>query len=114
MGGEIQVESRVDHGSRFWFELDLPVIDRAPAGLPPLRGPAAEDLVPPPPDEMDLLYRLAMVGNMADIADHARHLASLDDRYRPFSDRLVELAESYQSKAILALVERFHEVTDAT
>jgi signal transduction histidine kinase len=114
MGGDIQVESRVDHGSRFWFELDLPVIDRAPAGLPPARGPSAEDLVPPPPDEMDLLYRLAMVGNMADIADHARHLASLDGRYRPFADRLVELAESYQSKAILALVERFHEVVDAT
>ena len=114
MGGEIQVESRVDHGSRFWFGLDLPVIDHAPAGLPPARGPSAEVLVPPPPAEMDLLYRLAMVGNMADIADHARHLASLDDRYRPFADRLIELAESYQSKAILALVERFHEVTDAT
>ncbi|NIA57354.1 hypothetical protein HAV22_27390 [Massilia sp. TW-1] len=113
MGGDIQVESRVDKGSRFWFELDLPVIDRAPAGVPPAGGPRADDLVPPPPGEMDLLYRLAMVGNMADIVDHARHLASLDDRYHPFADRLVELAESYQSKAILALVERFHEAADA-
>ncbi|WP_322403570.1 ATP-binding protein [Massilia luteola] len=113
MGGEIRVESRVDHGSRFWFELDLPVIDGAPVGLAPARGPSAEDLVAPPPEEMDLLYRLAMIGNMADIVDHARHLASLDDRYRPFAERLVELAASYQSKAILALVERFHEVADA-
>jgi signal transduction histidine kinase/tetratricopeptide (TPR) repeat protein len=112
MGGDIRVESRVDHGSRFWFELDLPVIDRAPAGLPPERSAAAE-LVPPPPGEMGLLYRLAMVGNMADIVDHARHLATLDDRYHPFADRLVELAGSYQSKAILALVERYHEVVDA-
>lgn len=113
MGGDIQVESRVDQGSRFWFELDVPVIDRAPAGLPPAGSPGADDLVPPPPGEMDLLYRLAMVGNMADIVDHARHLTSLDDRYHPFADRLVELAGSYQSKAILALVERFHEVADA-
>ena len=113
MGGDIRVESRVDQGSRFWFELDVPVIDRAPAGLPPAGRPGADDLVPPPPGEMDLLYRLAMVGNMADIVDHARHLASLDDRYHPFADRLVELAGSYQSKAILALVERFHEVADA-
>jgi signal transduction histidine kinase len=113
MGGDIRVESRVDHGSRFWFELDLPVIDSAPAGLPPARGRSAADLVPPPPAEMDLLYRLAMVGNMADIVDHARHLATLDDRYHPFADRLVELAGSYQSKAILALVERYHEVIDA-
>jgi signal transduction histidine kinase len=113
MGGEIRVESRVDHGSRFWFELDLPVIDGAPVGPAPARGPSAEDLVPPPPEQMDLLYRLAMIGNMADIVDHARHLASLDDRYRPFAERLVELAASYQSKAILALVERFHEVADA-
>jgi signal transduction histidine kinase len=113
MGGDIRVESRVDKGSRFWFELDLPVIDGAPAGVPPVGCPSADDLVPPPPGEMDLLYRLAMVGNMADIVDHAGHLASLDDRYRPFADRLVELAGSYQSKAILALVERFHEVADA-
>lgn len=113
MGGDIRVESRVDQGSRFWFELDLPVIDRAPAGPPPAGRQPADDLVPPPPGEMDLLYRLAMVGNMADIVDHARHLASLDDRYHPFADRLVELAGSYQSKAILALVERFHEVADA-
>ena len=113
MGGDIRVESRVDQGSRFWFELDVPVIDPAPSGLPPAGGPGADDLVPPPPGEMDLLYRLAMVGNMADIVDHARHLATLDDRYHPFADRLVELAGSYQSKAILALVERFHEVADA-
>jgi signal transduction histidine kinase len=114
MGGEIHVESRIDQGSRFWFELDLPVIDAAPAGLPAPQGPAAADLVPPPADEMDLLYRLAMVGNMADIVKHARHLASLDTRYHPFADRLVELAGSYQSKAIVALVERYHEVTHAS
>jgi signal transduction histidine kinase len=114
MGGEIHVESRVDQGSRFWFELDLPVIDAAHIALPPLPAPAADNLVAPPPAEMDLLYRLAMVGNMSDIVEHARHLAGLDPRYQPFADRLVELAGSYQSKAILALVERFHEDVNAS
>jgi len=70
--------------------------------------------VAPPAAEMELLYRLAMVGNMSDIVEHARHLASLDPRYQPFADRLVELAGSYQSKAILALVERFHEDVNAS
>ena len=114
MGGEIHVESRVDEGSRFWFELDLPVIDAAHIALPPLPAPAGDNLVAPPAAEMDLLYRLAMVGNMSDIVEHARHLASLDPRYQPFADRLVELAGSYQSKAILALVERFHEDVNAS
>ena len=114
MGGEIHVESRVDQGSRFWFELDLPVIDAAHIALPPLPAPAGTDLVAPPAAEMDLLYRLAMVGNMSDIVEQARHLASLDARYQPFADRLVELAGSYQSKAILALVERYHEDVNAS
>jgi signal transduction histidine kinase/DNA-binding response OmpR family regulator len=35
MGGDIQVESRLGQGSRFWFELDLPVV--APAAAAPRR-----------------------------------------------------------------------------
>ena len=48
-----------------------------------------------------------MTGNMRDIRTHAAQLAELDTRFRPFAERLRRLAEGYQSKAILGLVEEF-------
>jgi len=66
-------------------------------------------LVPPPPVEMDTLHRLAMAGNMRDIREFAAQLAQLDGRYRPFAARLRDLAEAYQSKAIVSLVEQYME-----
>jgi len=62
-------------------------------------------MIVPPKDEMDVLYDLALAGNMRDIRQHAEHIAALDDQYRPFADKLTGLAKSYQSKAILDLVE---------
>jgi CheY-like chemotaxis protein len=65
-----------------------------------LSGP----LVPPPPEEMRILYELALRGNMREIREHAEHLASLGETYRPFAEKLRRMAERCQSKAILALV----------
>ena len=59
----------------------------------------------PPREEMDILYELALVGNMRDIRQRAEHIAGLDGKYRPFAAKLSMLAKSYQSKAILTLVE---------
>jgi len=42
---------------------------------------------------------------MRDIIRHAAHLEELDQRYRPFAAQLRVLAQGYQSKAILDLVE---------
>ncbi len=76
----------------------------AAAGTP---TEAAQPMVAPPPEEMDVLYGLARVGNMRSILDHAEHLARLGTRYRPFANRVRELAELYQSQAILDLVTQF-------
>jgi PAS domain S-box-containing protein len=66
--------------------------------------PAAAPALPPPA-EMDLLYRLALQGSMREIARWAERVANLDNRYRPFTRQLVLLAEEFQSKAILTLVQ---------
>ena len=55
---------------------------------------------------MEVLHHMALQGSMRDIARRAAHLAGLDERYRPFADQLLLLANQFQSKAILALVER--------
>jgi DNA-binding NarL/FixJ family response regulator len=73
---------------------------------PAPRGDAAKGLVAPPAPELAALHRLAMVGNMRDIAQHAAHLSELDERYGAFADELKVLAQGYQSRAILQLVEQ--------
>ncbi|MFL6662809.1 MAG: response regulator, partial [Rhizobacter sp.] len=77
-------------------------------------GPAARDegeplLVPPPAEEMKVLVHLAQIGNMRSIRERADHLAALDDAYGPFAGRLRELADQFQSRAILAFVRSHQE-----
>jgi hypothetical protein len=57
-------------------------------------------------EEMEVLHRLAKLGNMQDIMAHANQLAGSDERYRPFASQLMLLAKGYQSQAILRLVEQ--------
>ena len=63
----------------------------------------------PPTDEMEVLHRLAKLGNMHEIMAQADRLAKLDERYRPFADQLMSLAKGYQSKAVLRLVEEHRQ-----
>ncbi|XYI00646.1 AAA family ATPase [Sorangium sp. So ce1128] len=65
----------------------------------------AAELLAPPREEMEVLHAMALEGNMRDIRKRADYLTTLGERYRPFADRLHRLAEGYQSKAILYLVE---------
>lgn len=59
----------------------------------------------PPPDEMALLHRFALLGSMRDILRRAEHLVVLDKRYEPFAVRLRTLAAGYESQALLSLIE---------
>ncbi len=70
------------------------------------RDDPREPLVAPPPEELAVLHRLALLGNMRDIAQHATHLSELEGRYGAFADELKVLAKGYQSQAILRLVEQ--------
>jgi PAS domain S-box-containing protein len=61
----------------------------------------------PPREEIEQLYQLARLGNMQRIQAQANHLQELDVRYAPLAIQLRKLAENYQSKAIVALVELY-------
>ena len=82
--------------------------DGAAEPPPPTPAPALP-LVPPPAEELDILYRLAMIGNMNDIARRAVHVASLDPRYGPFARRLEDLAKGFESRAVLRLIQDFRD-----
>src|SRR5205814_6535098 len=50
-------------------------------------------LTPPPPEEIEILHSLALSGNMRGLRARSAHLASVDQRYRPFADKLRRLAD---------------------
>jgi CheY-like chemotaxis protein len=66
-----------------------------------------ESLVVPPDPELDVLYSLAREGCMRDIAEQAANIASSDVRYGSFARELQRLARSYQSQAVLKLIESY-------
>jgi signal transduction histidine kinase/DNA-binding NarL/FixJ family response regulator len=61
----------------------------------------------PPSEEMGTLHRLAMSGNMRDISEWAAHLESQDRQYRSLATKLRQLAEGFESEAILQFVEEY-------
>lgn len=78
----------------------------AQSAPPPERHVATAALVIPPQQELEVLHQHARTGNMRAIRQQAARLAELDERFRPFSDKLDRLAQDFQSKAILSLVQQ--------
>jgi signal transduction histidine kinase/DNA-binding NarL/FixJ family response regulator len=73
---------------------------------------SADTLVIPSQEEIEALHELAQVGNMRDIRDRAEHLRVVDSRYAAFAARLEILAQRYESKAIVTLIERYRTKCD--
>ncbi len=69
--------------------------------------PAAQALAAPPIEEMKILYKLAMLGSMKKIRDRATYLEELDEKYAPLAAQLQDLAQGFQEKAIVNLIEQY-------
>jgi nitrogen-specific signal transduction histidine kinase len=127
MGGEIEVRSTPSEGSRFTFQLDLPVVQDGVAAAPSSRRSleAADspqwtfesvsgECAALPPDEVELLHWLARRGDMRAIRERAEYLRGLNAECRPFAERLDALAREYQTRAITALIERVRTNSNST
>jgi len=71
---------------------------------------ASPPWVVPGPEELELLHELARIGNMRSIGERADHLAGLDPDYEPFARRLRDLAQRFQSRAILEWISELRGV----
>jgi signal transduction histidine kinase/DNA-binding NarL/FixJ family response regulator len=89
-------------------QLSLKWIIGKPA-LEPAKPELAEgaDLVGPPAEEIEVLWRLARIGSMREIRERANYLQALDPAYAPFAARLHTLAQGYHSKELAAFVARY-------
>ncbi|MEG5017928.1 MULTISPECIES: ATP-binding protein [unclassified Microcoleus] len=57
-------------------------------------------VVAPPPEEIELLFELAMRGNVKGIVKRSEHLEKLDQKFVSFAVELRQLAQGYQVKKI--------------
>jgi PAS domain S-box-containing protein len=62
------------------------------------------ELVIPPVEEMSLLHQAALIGYIDGIRKEAIRLKQLDPTYTPFANRVLELAENFDSERIVELV----------
>ncbi|HSW07193.1 AAA family ATPase [Aquabacterium sp.] len=92
--------------------LQLAWVPDMPGTAAPVQAQAPGRLIPPPPQEMKILYGLAQTGNMRTIRAHADFLGTLGVTYGPFARRLRELADGYQSQAILELLRAYMDRED--
>jgi signal transduction histidine kinase/DNA-binding NarL/FixJ family response regulator len=86
--------------------LDLTWINDTSQQTPTPMNDPGEHFVLPEPEQMESLRDLAKAGNMRAISEKAESLAMRDARYRPFADKITELARGYQSKALLHMMEK--------
>ena len=70
---------------------------------------AEADMVPPPAAEMDMLYELALSGDMRGVQKFAAYIEKIDRIYRPFSIKLSELAGNFEDDRILKFIEKYME-----
>ena len=86
-----------------------------PVGQPVDLDQLASVLLPTPSDEsMRELHELARMGDMRGVRGWADALSASDTRYAPLASALRALARGYQSKALLAFVERHLHAGGAT
>lgn len=68
---------------------------------------ALQTLIVPPTEEMEILYKLAMLGSMKKIRERAIYLEELDEQYAPLAGKLKDLSQDFQEKAIVNLIEQY-------
>jgi len=72
-----------------------------------------EELVVPPKAELETVFKAARIGDIELIQTEANRIKQLDDKYKAFGDRLLELAGEFEYKPIFNLLkERFDEEQD--
>jgi len=75
---------------------------------PPSPDPEAP-LVPPPPEDLEILFELAMMGNIPRIQEQADRIEQMAEKFIPFVYKLRTLAREFDNDQILALVKQYLE-----
>ncbi|AUT01265.1 hybrid sensor histidine kinase/response regulator [Nostoc sp. CENA543] len=118
MGSQINVESTYEAGSRFWFELDLPVVSTdgnsdisyIPNTLLNFEHKShseLEEIIFPPASELLNLYQAAKAGYVVDIKAEIQRIHDLDVRYETFTQKVLQLVEDFEDEAIVEMIQPY-------
>ncbi|NJD06903.1 MAG: hypothetical protein FIA97_10455 [Methylococcaceae bacterium] len=118
MGGDIGLESRIGHGSTFYFEIQIGRLPQPGAACPqqaqsdarePLGEPVEAAMPNPtlPPANAERLLELARLGCMGELIAWADQLERLEpETFRSTADQVRRLAAEYESQQLLQLAQR--------
>ena len=103
MGGRLELESTPDKGSRFWFDLNLPVVQTPQAAI---NTPQEPDTITVPPLQLPAtatIDRLIDCARRHDVLGLRRIIAELeqDPRLRGFVDSIAPLINAYQFRRLM-------------
>jgi CheY-like chemotaxis protein len=70
-------------------------------------SPAPNQILAPPPAEATVLYELAAKGDVVGLRARAQELMSLDPKYTPFAQEVLDLAARFKMKAVRQFVGRY-------
>ncbi|MEM7591230.1 MAG: PAS domain S-box protein [Cyanobacteria bacterium P01_A01_bin.83] len=118
MNSELHVSSQVNLGSTFWFELSLWVVSTSSVAYQTEATAQLElhncnpnvirgEIIAPEPQEIKTLHELALLGNMKKIRQRSQYLKTLAPQYSLFAEQLEQLAQGFQEKAIVDLIEKY-------
>lgn len=108
MGGRIEFVSSVGQGSRFWFDVSMPLAETLslPASEAAEVVTARRALPPAPaPEALAPLLEPARTGDMRAIRSNAERLIRENPEHHAFYKYVIELAGNYQSAALLEIIE---------
>ncbi|MCB9101650.1 MAG: GAF domain-containing protein [Anaerolineales bacterium] len=66
-------------------------------------------LIPPPPEEIAILFDLAMKGEIRRLRRHTVHIEQLDETFKPFAQKLRQFIDAYDEDKILMLINSVRE-----
>ncbi len=117
MGCELQVNSSVGQGSRFWFDLDVPSDEIADVftdaeGLDDLALPpdlTEETLLLPEIEVLKHLYKLTKLGDVFALRRHIDDIETNNAQYIPFTRTIRQWAQNLNIPAIQRFLEQYIE-----
>ncbi|GAB3013653.1 sensor histidine kinase [Bowmanella dokdonensis] len=101
MGSDLQVRSRVQQGSEFWFELELAVVDSVHhIEETPATEPSPTPLIWPPVDTLARLEELARQHNVLGVRSLMKDLEQQGE-YQGFVDKVQHFVRQYRFKQLV-------------
>ncbi len=111
IGGKIKAVSEFGKGSTFWFEAVFPVISSLAGdeytGIEKNESDIREietKIIPPPLEELEILYKMAMLGVMERVEERADNIEEKDSKYIPFANRLRKFTDNYEDEKLMLFI----------